>query len=193
MEPAVEPFREIVEATDVRQPRVPVLSCVTAEPFDDVRERLVEAITRPVRWLEVMQGLEQRGRLALRGDGPRQGAHGPGAQVPGRRRRRGPAAHGARPCVAPSSRARPPASVVPEPRTRTAALASVAMAVPEQVIGNEVIAEGAGVTEQWIVAPHRCARAPPRQRGRAPGDLALAAGREALDGRGPDSRPTWTS
>ena len=43
---------------------------------------------------------------------------------------------------------RPP---VPEARTRTAALASVAMAVPEQVIGNDVIAEGAGVTEQWIV------------------------------------------
>ena len=70
MEPAVEPFREIVEATDVRQPRVPVLSCVTAEPFDNVRERLIEAITRPVRWLEVMQGLEQRGATRFVETGP---------------------------------------------------------------------------------------------------------------------------
>ena len=70
MEPAVEPFREIVEATDVRQPRVPVLSCVTAEPFDNVRERLIEAITRPVRWLEVMQGLEQRGASRFVETGP---------------------------------------------------------------------------------------------------------------------------
>ncbi len=70
MEPAVEPFRELVQSTEVRQPRVPVLSCVTAEPFDNVRERLVEAITRPVRWLEVMQGLEQRGATRFVETGP---------------------------------------------------------------------------------------------------------------------------
>jgi malonyl CoA-acyl carrier protein transacylase len=61
MEPAVEPFRALVEDTQVREPTVPVFSCVTAEPFDDVRRRLVEAITSPVRWLEVMNGLESRG------------------------------------------------------------------------------------------------------------------------------------
>jgi [acyl-carrier-protein] S-malonyltransferase len=70
MEPAVQPFREVVEATEVRQPTVPVLSCVTAEPFDNVRERLVEAITSPVRWLEVMQGLEQRGASRFVETGP---------------------------------------------------------------------------------------------------------------------------
>ena len=70
MEPAVEPFREIVQATEVRQPRVPVLSGVTAEPFDNVRERLVEAITRPVRWLEVMQALESRGASRFVETGP---------------------------------------------------------------------------------------------------------------------------
>jgi [acyl-carrier-protein] S-malonyltransferase len=61
MEPAVEPFRALVLETEVRRPRVPVLSCVTAEPFDDVRERLVQAITNPVRWLDVMRALEERG------------------------------------------------------------------------------------------------------------------------------------
>ena len=76
---------------------------------------------------------------------------------------------------------RPP---VPEARTRTAALASVAMAVPEQVIGNDVIAEGAGVTEQWIV--HRTGVRERRhvREGERLADLALAAGRDALDGAG---------
>ena len=40
---------------------------------------------------------------------------------------------------------------------RAAALASVAMAVPERVVTNETVAAGAGVTEQWIV--HRTGRA----------------------------------
>ncbi len=61
MEPAVEPFRALVDEAEVSEPNVPVFSCVTAEPFDDVRLRLVEAITSPVRWLEVMRALEGRG------------------------------------------------------------------------------------------------------------------------------------
>ena len=61
MEPAVEPFRALLADTPIAEPRVPVYSCVTAEPFDDVRERLVQAITHPVRWLEVMRALDARG------------------------------------------------------------------------------------------------------------------------------------
>ncbi len=36
------------------------MSCVTAEPFDDVRARLVEAITRPVRFTDVLRALQAR-------------------------------------------------------------------------------------------------------------------------------------
>jgi malonyl CoA-acyl carrier protein transacylase len=61
MEPAVEPFRAAVDATRIAEPRVPVYSCVTAEPFDDIRERLVQAITHPVRWLDVLRALDARG------------------------------------------------------------------------------------------------------------------------------------
>ena len=57
MEPAVEPFRQLAERVEVREPRVPVMSCVTAAPFTDVREQLVQAITRPVRWTDVMTEL----------------------------------------------------------------------------------------------------------------------------------------
>lgn len=70
MEPAVGPFRAIVAGTAVAEPRVPVLSCVTAEPFDDVRERLVQALTHPVRWLDVVRALEARGVTEFAETGP---------------------------------------------------------------------------------------------------------------------------
>jgi [acyl-carrier-protein] S-malonyltransferase len=62
MEPAVAPFRELVEQIEFRAPRVPVLSCVTAQPFgDDVQDRLVEALTSPVRWTGVLGTLQELG------------------------------------------------------------------------------------------------------------------------------------
>ena len=36
MEPAVEPFRTVVEGIDFAEPSVPVMSCVTARPFEDI-------------------------------------------------------------------------------------------------------------------------------------------------------------
>jgi len=38
-----------------------VLSAVTAEPFEDVRGQLVQALTMPVRWRETMLSLRRRG------------------------------------------------------------------------------------------------------------------------------------
>ena len=70
MEPAVEPFRAVVESVEIGEPRVPVYSCVTAEPFDDIRRRLVEAITQPVRWLEVLRALDGRGVTEFVETGP---------------------------------------------------------------------------------------------------------------------------
>jgi malonyl CoA-acyl carrier protein transacylase len=70
MEPAVEPFRQLVERTEVRASRVPVLSCVTAAPFQDVREQLVQAITHPVRWTDVMAALRELGATSYVETGP---------------------------------------------------------------------------------------------------------------------------
>jgi acyl transferase domain-containing protein len=61
MEPVVGPFRQLLDRIEVREPRVPVLSCVTAEPFDDIRLRLAQAIAHPVRWLDVMRAMGARG------------------------------------------------------------------------------------------------------------------------------------
>jgi [acyl-carrier-protein] S-malonyltransferase len=70
MDPAVEPFRELAERVEVRTPRVPVLSCVTAAPFQDVREQLVQAIVSPVRWTDVMSALHGLGATRYVETGP---------------------------------------------------------------------------------------------------------------------------
>ena len=64
---------------------------------------------------------------------------------------------------------------------RAAALASVAMAVPERVVTNATVAEGAGVTEQWIV--HRTGVKERRHvaEGETLKTLAATAGRRALE------------
>ena len=71
-----------------------------------------------------------------------------------------------------------------ERHLRAAALASVAMALPERVVTNASVAEGAGVTEQWIV--HRTGVHERRHvsEGERLQDLATAAGRGALEQAG---------
>jgi [acyl-carrier-protein] S-malonyltransferase len=70
MAPAETPFRAVLEDVPVRPPRVPVLSCVTAEPFGDVRDLLARALTSPVRWREVLLGLQARGARRYLETGP---------------------------------------------------------------------------------------------------------------------------
>src|ERR671914_1820667 len=69
-------------------------------------------------------------------------------------------------------------------RPRSAALASVAMVVPDNVVTNETVAAGAGVTEQWIV--HRTGVRERRhvREGERLDALAAAAGRAALEEAG---------
>jgi [acyl-carrier-protein] S-malonyltransferase len=61
MASAAPEFAAALDRVQIAAPRVPVLSAVTAEPFDDVRARLVEALTMPVRWRETMLALRARG------------------------------------------------------------------------------------------------------------------------------------
>jgi malonyl CoA-acyl carrier protein transacylase len=61
MASAVPEFAAALTRVEVGLPRVPVISAVTAEPFDDVRVRLVEALTMPVRWRETLLALRDRG------------------------------------------------------------------------------------------------------------------------------------
>jgi [acyl-carrier-protein] S-malonyltransferase len=61
MASAVEPFRAALAETEIHTTDTRVVSAVTAQPFDDVRARLVDALTGPVRWREVMLELQRSG------------------------------------------------------------------------------------------------------------------------------------
>jgi [acyl-carrier-protein] S-malonyltransferase len=61
MASAVPEFQAALNRVTVRSPKVPVLSAVPTEPFDDVRVRLAEALTSPVRWRETVLALSGRG------------------------------------------------------------------------------------------------------------------------------------
>ncbi len=61
MAEAVPPFTAALEGVEITPGRVTVLSAVTAEPFEDVRAQLAAALTRPVRWRELMLALHGRG------------------------------------------------------------------------------------------------------------------------------------
>lgn len=75
-----------------------------------------------------------------------------------------------------------------ERSTRSASIVSLAMAVPDNVVSNATVAEGAGVTEQWIV--HRTGVHERRHvvDGQRLQELATAAGRQALDDAGLNAR-----
>lgn len=61
MAAAVPQFAAALAGVDIKSPRVPVLSAVTAQPFDDVPRLLAEALTKPVRWRETMLEAQRLG------------------------------------------------------------------------------------------------------------------------------------
>ena len=61
MATAIPEFEQALARVEIGAASSTVISAVTAEPFDDVRARLVEALTSPVRWREVLLALHERG------------------------------------------------------------------------------------------------------------------------------------
>jgi [acyl-carrier-protein] S-malonyltransferase len=61
MAAAIPEFTAALARVKLSEPRVPVFSAVTAQPFDDIRGLLVDALTMPVRWRETMVALHGRG------------------------------------------------------------------------------------------------------------------------------------
>jgi [acyl-carrier-protein] S-malonyltransferase len=70
MAEAVPEFEAALAEVEVKTPRVTVLSAVTASPFDDVRGRLAEALTTPVRWRETMLAMHEMGAVRFVEVGP---------------------------------------------------------------------------------------------------------------------------
>jgi malonyl CoA-acyl carrier protein transacylase len=62
MAEAVAPFAAALERVEISPPRgVTVFSAVTAEPFEDVRAQLAQALTMPVRWRETLRAMHSGG------------------------------------------------------------------------------------------------------------------------------------
>jgi [acyl-carrier-protein] S-malonyltransferase len=64
MAPAADAMAEALAATEVRAPAVPLVCNVTATPItepDEIRKRLVEQVTRTVRWRESVTFMAQNG------------------------------------------------------------------------------------------------------------------------------------
>jgi [acyl-carrier-protein] S-malonyltransferase len=61
MASAVDEFAAALDEVELQPPRVPVLTAVTAQPFDDIRLRLAQGLTMPVRWRETLLELHRLG------------------------------------------------------------------------------------------------------------------------------------
>ena len=70
MATAVDGFRRAVARVTFRTPRIPVFSCVTARPFDDVPGLLVQALLAPVRWQETVLAMRAAGAHQFVETGP---------------------------------------------------------------------------------------------------------------------------
>jgi [acyl-carrier-protein] S-malonyltransferase len=71
MTPALRPYREFLDRIEFRPTEARVISGVSAAPFAaDPRPQLAESLTHPVRWVEVMRGLEAIGARRFLDVGP---------------------------------------------------------------------------------------------------------------------------
>ena len=61
MAPAVAEFEWALGEVEVREPTLLAFSGVTAQPFDDIRARLAEAILRPVLWRQTLLAMRRSG------------------------------------------------------------------------------------------------------------------------------------
>jgi [acyl-carrier-protein] S-malonyltransferase len=63
-------YRAELARVEFRPPVVKVFSSIVAGPFDDVRDRLAEALVRPVRWRETLAAMHSFGIKVFREVGP---------------------------------------------------------------------------------------------------------------------------
>jgi [acyl-carrier-protein] S-malonyltransferase len=72
MAPAAAAMAAALAQVEFRDPRVPVLSGIDAEPLAEPRRQLAEALVRPVRWRAVMEAFRARGVGRIVETGPGQ-------------------------------------------------------------------------------------------------------------------------
>lgn len=73
MRPAAEQLASMLETVEIRLPKIPVIHNVdvaASESVDAIREKLVQQLYRPVRWVETIQSMKARGVERLIESGP---------------------------------------------------------------------------------------------------------------------------
>jgi [acyl-carrier-protein] S-malonyltransferase len=70
MAAAAAGFVRALAGIEVHEPRVPVVSCTTTRPFQDVRAELAQALTAPVRWRQTLLALRDGGVTEFVDAGP---------------------------------------------------------------------------------------------------------------------------
>ncbi|MGH2749392.1 MAG: ACP S-malonyltransferase [Actinomycetota bacterium] len=81
---AADDLRRALASVDMREPKVPVLSNVTARPYgsaDEIRDLLVTQLTHPVRWRESVEHLWSQGARDFVDFGPGKVVAGLAARV----------------------------------------------------------------------------------------------------------------
>ncbi len=63
-------FAAALAEVELRPPRTIALSGLSARPFDDIRRRLLDGLTRPVRWRETLLALHELGARRFVESGP---------------------------------------------------------------------------------------------------------------------------
>lgn len=67
---AVDAFRAELDRVEFAEPRTPVISCTSAAPFGDPRERLAAALTEPVLWQDTLKRMRDDGATLFLETGP---------------------------------------------------------------------------------------------------------------------------
>ena len=70
MRAVVPKFRSALAEVEFRPPRIPVLCCLTAQPFDDIRGRLADGLVSPVRWRDTVVHMHDHGVTRFVETGP---------------------------------------------------------------------------------------------------------------------------
>ncbi len=73
MKPAAERMQTLLESTDIKAPRIPVINNADVAICDDpdqIRQALVRQLYNPVRWVEVIQAMKARSIVTLLECGP---------------------------------------------------------------------------------------------------------------------------
>ncbi len=70
MAAAADGFTRALAEIELHDAQVPVVSCATARPFEDVRAELAAALTAPVRWRQTLLALQETGVTRFVDAGP---------------------------------------------------------------------------------------------------------------------------